>query len=751
MINFSFVLCLLLEQEVRTAWFMNPEDSSKPIERKANSEGKIVDVPTLTPKDETTKFLGWTTDQKTNKLYNFAETPLSSDVYFYPVWEQRKTVVFHLGKKADESTETEVKTLKEVTETLYGFIGDVVSPSQAVINPSSYVEDTKLIYELKGWYDSSDKEKTLQVNVKIPETAVANKTIDLYPVWGTSLGSNDALNETNLKAAIEELEKINEEDEDTLSAVINITEPIAINSQVEVPEGLELHLNKNMTVGINGKLTGDGNITKDAGITIIKSVNGTSSENIGDSLNNKNYDEVKLAAAVTSSSQIKVNEATEDATLDLAGFNLTLSSVSGTEGALLNNGDLTIKNSSAIATNGKIIGKSADTILNKGNITIEGGTFDNTSKQSEGKKAAFVNEGTAIIKEGTFSRSLNETNLGTGYYVVINHGTLTINNGTFKTASAKTATAALIENGYYTSAETVGKSEAKLTIEGGTFEGGRYIVKNDYAGVATITGGKYTAVPSTENNIGDNTKTNETRSIFKTIGEMTLDFTKATAENTEINLGNNSKTALVLVGDQKITSAESVTNNVIKNKVTVYPFNSELVKLNNKALSDASNSENAIKQLVVVEKGKDQLEKAEIEIHVGGNGISAKDASKQLMLLMRDFVAKEMNKENSEKTTVRIVLDSNVEILEDEETEPGYQITKENTELDLNGNTLTIHKLYVFEVNAKVTDTSKDKKGKIVLNSTRTQNKDKDIFSNGALLPLDELKAIADEEIVVEE
>ena len=738
------------DQEVRTAWFMNPEDSSKPIERKTNSEGKIVEVPTLTPKDETTKFLGWTTDKETNKLYNFAETPLTSDAYFYPVWEQRKTVVFHLGKKADESsTESETKTLKEVTETLYGFIGDVVSPSQTVINPSSYIEDTKLTYELKGWYDSSDKEKTLQTNVKIPETAVASKTIDLYPVWSTSLGSNDTLNETNLKAAMDELEKINNEDEDTLSAIINITEPITINNVIDVPKGLELHLNKNMTVGTSGKLTGD--ITKEEGITVVKSVNNSSSENIGDSLNNKNYDEVKLAAAVTSTSQIKVNEATEDATLDLAGFNLTLSSVSGSEGALLNNGHLTIKNSSAVATNGKIIAKSADTILNKGNITIEGGTFDNTSKQSEGKKAAFVNEGTATIKEGTFSRSLNETGSGAGYYVVINHGTLTINNGTFKTVSAKTATAALIENGYYTSAETVGKSEAKLTIEGGTFEGGRYIVKNDYAGVATITGGKYTAVPSTETNIGDNTKTNETRSIFKTIGEMTLDFTKATSENTEINLGNNSKTALVLVGDQKITSAESVTNNVIKNKVTVYPFNSELVKLNNKALSDASNSENSIKQLIVVEKGKDQLEKAEIEIHVGGNGISAKDASKQLMLLMREFVAKEMNKENSEKTTVRIVLDSNVEILEDEETEQGYQITKENTELDLNGNILTIHKLYVFEVNAKVTDTSKDKKGKIVLNSTRTQNEDKDIFSNGELLPLDELKAIADEEIAAEE
>ena len=749
-------------------------------------------------------------------MIDFSSEVITADVNLYSVWVRNVEAVIKLHYDGVKETvnEEEQEKVVEIKDTYLA--GDTIDLTTGAFKEYATYKSNKngITYNQTGWYTGADENQTGKLTsyvIPVPEEKEEEQdevevvVVDLYPVWDITVASVTDMNSDTFNVVLNELENLQKSNQGYCGDIA-INSKVNVDNNLSIPEGITVTFNDDVTVGASGALIGDvkkGN--KD--VEIIKSISSSTASStttgLNASLNSKMYDKVQLISSI-SSVNIKV-EKDNKAVLDLNNYNITLSNSYTFE----NNGDLTLINSGAadkkisvqkgITNNGKLtigekvterdvkyvveiennaasttatitnskdatltiesgtiknIATSANenytnaAVLNEkgGTVVIEGGKIDCTTT---GKTAALLNEGTATISGGTFDRSQNSTSVGAGYYVVVNHGELEITGGKFSASTSfPTATAGLIENGYYTSFEGLNK-EAILTITGGEFNGGRYIIKNDYAGVATIKGGKYTAVGETSESLNT---ANKTRSVFKTIGEMTLDFTKATAEDTLIKLGDSgSKTALVLVGDQKKTVEESLTDSVLKNSITVYPFKADLVKIGDKSISDEENAEEAIKQLILVEKGKgkDQLEKADIEIHVGGNGVSAADASKQLMLLMREFVAKEMNKDNAGKTTVKIVLDSNVEILEDEETDPNYEITKENTELDLNGNTLTIHKLYVFEVNTKVTDTSKDQKGKIVLNSEGTQNQNKEIFSNGELLPLDELKAIADKEISV--
>lgn len=107
------------------------------------------------------------------------------------------------------------------------------------------------------------------------------------------------------------------------------------------------------------------------------------------------------------------------------------------------------------------------------------------------------NNGTIIMSDATL---LKDESKGT-YYAILNHGTMTIKSGTVKMDNYKTSS--LIANGYYDYTNTndkvgktayiegVGNPAPKLTIENGTFDGGRNTVKNDDAATLTINGGTY--------------------------------------------------------------------------------------------------------------------------------------------------------------------------------------------------------------------------------------------------------------------
>ena len=141
-----------------------------------------------------------------------------------------------------------------------------------------------------------------------------------------------------------------------------------------------------------------------------------------------------------------------------------------------------------------------------GTLTITGsGTVDNVSHG----KAAIFNNGTVILNGGTYDRSAEtgsavDENGENSWYTILNHGTMTINDGVkVTTASGNTdygRYSSLVENGYYRFNDTnstngyVSGTNAefpKLTIHGGTFEGGLNTIKNDDNGTVTINGGSF--------------------------------------------------------------------------------------------------------------------------------------------------------------------------------------------------------------------------------------------------------------------
>ncbi len=170
------------------------------------------------------------------------------------------------------------------------------------------------------------------------------------------------------------------------------------------------------------------------------------------------------------------------------------------------NEDITISAGKNITINlngKKLTNNAGDTITVAlgANLTIEGeGTVDNISHG----KAALSNNGSVILNGGTYIRSKEngisaENNGGNSFYAVLNHGTMTINQGA--TVEQNGHYSSLLENGYqnYASGNQrtgyvsgVNKENPTLNINGGLFTGGLNTVKNDDNGIITIKGGTFT-------------------------------------------------------------------------------------------------------------------------------------------------------------------------------------------------------------------------------------------------------------------
>ena len=176
-------------------------------------------------------------------------------------------------------------------------------------------------------------------------------------------------------------------------------------------------------------------------------------------LNDSSVTTIKLGAEITASITIASGKTI---TLDLNGHKLTNEAGKHT---ITNNGTLTIKDSSE--------GKT--------------GTVDNVTHQH----AAIVNNGTATLNGGTYTRSNEnpENNAedagGNSFYTILsdNGATMTINEGVTVTNVGHFSS--MIRNGG-TSAST-----STMIINGGTFNGGLNAIKNDEAGVLTINGGNF--------------------------------------------------------------------------------------------------------------------------------------------------------------------------------------------------------------------------------------------------------------------
>lgn len=139
-----------------------------------------------------------------------------------------------------------------------------------------------------------------------------------------------------------------------------------------------------------------------------------------------------------------------------------------------------------------------------GTLIINGtGTVDNVSHVC----AAIFNNGTVTLNGGTYTRSAEKGTGKTGednangnsWYTICNHGIMTVNPGVTVTNTGTFSS--VFENGYqsYTGSkerqnyvEGTNNAAPALTINGGTFEGGKITIKNDDGGILKIGGGRFT-------------------------------------------------------------------------------------------------------------------------------------------------------------------------------------------------------------------------------------------------------------------
>ena len=168
--------------------------------------------------------------------------------------------------------------------------------------------------------------------------------------------------------------------------------------------------------------------------------------------------------------------------------------------------DVTIPTTANITLdlNGKTLTNTGDydTITNNGTLTVIGsGNVNNDGKQT----AALLNNGTATLKGGTFKRTNAVDDGAIRWYVVQNHGIMTLDGATIEQATKNTASALI--NGWsgYTEKDTIPSSAtaaATLTITSGTVLNGGHTLKQcstaKGGGTFTINGGTFTCESSAD-------------------------------------------------------------------------------------------------------------------------------------------------------------------------------------------------------------------------------------------------------------
>ena len=190
-------------------------------------------------------------------------------------------------------------------------------------------------------------------------------------------------------------------------------------------------------------------------------------------------------AAVKTLQEVLQNGGTYDLTCSITG-NFTVTS---TDPVTINLNGFTITNDPSSEGTGDTF-----TVNLGSNLTISGeGTVDNTSHG----KAAIYNNGTVTLDGGTYTRSAENSD-DNSYYVILNHGDMTINEGVCVISTS--AKSSLVHNAYYKYTSTNGRDgyvkgtgaeHPSLTINGGTFDGGNVSIKNGEGGLLKIHGGVF--------------------------------------------------------------------------------------------------------------------------------------------------------------------------------------------------------------------------------------------------------------------
>ena len=340
--------------------------------------------------------------------------------------------------------------------------------------------------------------------------------------------------------------------------------------------------------------------------------------------------------------------------INVAGNGDTITLIASTnEDVVIESGkDITIN----IADGVTLTNVNNHTIINRGTLTITGnGTVDNVTNG----RATVYNDlnATVILNGGTYKRS-QETGIdannsgGNSYYTIKNYGTMEINSGV--TVENKGKYSSLLANGWYSygskdEPSTNGNPVAKLTINGGEFNGGLNTVKNDDAGEMIINGGTITGFAQScvqNNNVltitgGDivgeennsdaaivsrafNTTVNKgilkiTGGTVKDSKECIKEYNEGAIPQTEITGGTFSSNVTKYLKDGFTQN----TDDKVVEKTYVASIGDKKYEILQKAI-DASKDGDTIKVLSSLSLDKGLRLEKDITIDLGGNTIESK-------------------------------------------------------------------------------------------------------------------------------
>ena len=206
----------------------------------------------------------------------------------------------------------------------------------------------------------------------------------------------------------------------------------------------------------------------------------------------------EVAAATNADGTVSVYGSVSDA-LNVDGVNRVTLLKPHTENVVIPNG----KNVVLDLAGNTLTNNQGDTVTVEGGASLnivdsgKNGAVDNIT---HGKAALSIAEGAKVTLDGgTFKRSAEKGTLagnkpnGNSYYTILNKGNLTINDGTtvqlLLDDGKPAGYSSVIDNGWFNGAPTTEGYNAKLTINGGVIEGGKYL-KNDSYGTMEINGGE---------------------------------------------------------------------------------------------------------------------------------------------------------------------------------------------------------------------------------------------------------------------
>ncbi len=651
--------------------------------------GSKVTAPNVSQAGSTLKY--WSTDGTEAGKVDLNNKTITSDTVLFAV----------LGNLTPGKVTFDFGNDKE-NQVVNGYVGDTVT-----LPTVSDTTTGNVVTKFKGWYLSTDETKTPIQSITISSTDQTYKA--LYEV---TFKENSTPSASDITSAITEAAKLDDPTPVEIEKPYTVSENITVTGNatlqfddiVTISDGKTLSVSdngtinfqKDVTVSDKGTLTAtEDKITKANGVTITKQVATEENNKLQTSLNNKIFDVVQLANTtdeLSESSVVTINS-DSDVTLDLNGKKLESTASDTNTNTIVNEGNLTIIDSSTTMRNtdatSLITSENGNVIENKGTLTIEGGTFDATKNG----KSALVNDekGIVTLNGGTFKRSTENGTSSNTYYTVTNVGTMTITGNTV--LENEKSYSSLITNGYYKSS-AAGDKTAKLTIEGGTFKGGKYVVKNDYAGTLNVTGGNYIAVDGTQ-------------CIFRTIGTMDLDLngsetdsqTKAISKPTfDISAETANIKAIVLVGNHKEDTEGD-------NKLIVHGFDF--------SITGELSSNTKFKNINVDAHGS-TLCSSDITVHVS-------DAD-TICTLIKDYINKapSTGTVNEEKNKNTIVLDSDIAFESDDKIDDTI-VNKLTIDLNDHGITGVTENQKVTSGADKITVKSSNGTGSITVGNTTTK------------------------------